>query len=41
MLHLPAAKIHTARRDTADILVTAPAVTAQPDSHQKCANRDT
>jgi hypothetical protein len=28
MLHLPAVKIHTARRDTVDVLVTALALTA-------------
>ncbi len=34
MLHLPAAKIHTARRAAADVLVTALALTTQPDAHQ-------
>jgi hypothetical protein len=39
MLHQPAHKIHTTRRRPVDILTTAPAVTARPDSHQKCESR--
>jgi len=40
MLHLPAAKIHTARRDAADVLVAASLLTAQPDPHPKCKSRE-